>query len=1137
MLPVSGKPNLPELEEQVLARWKERGIFKKSLERRKGQPEFVFYEGPPTANAKPALHHVIGRVFKDVIPRYKAMRGFHVPRRAGWDTHGLPVEIAVEKELGIKSKPEIEVYGVAAFNAKARESVWQYKADWEKLTERIGFWLDMETPYITYDNAYIEGVWGVLKAVHERGFLYKGHKVVPWCSRCGTALASHELAQGYKEVTDTAVYTRFKIEDVRFKNTSVLVWTTTPWTLPGNVALAVNPAHQFVKVKDAEGFLILEKSAAERLGFDVASAEVVAAKDLIGLSYEPLFNVAPLKSEKSYKIYPAEFVTAGEGTGVVHTAVMYGEDDYALGVSLGLPQAHTVDEAGNFTSAVSGFAGMRAKNKTTEEKIIAYLTERGSLSKAEQYAHDYPFCWRCDTPVIYYATNSWFIAMSKLRAQLQKANAGVSWKPEHIRDGRFGEWLKEAKDWALSRARYWGTPLPVWECACGHYEVVGSIEDLRASAYIQNIVYGIRHGEADHTVQNIIACDDAVFESHLTPLGREQIRASAEKLKDKKIVAIYCSPFARTRETAEIIQSRCGAPIHYDERLGEVNLGVFNNKDPKEYQGILGDKSADEAYAFVPEGGESRIQVMKRVIECMDEIRGKHKGESVVIVSHGDPLLMLAIGVGSVSRSEHKMNDIFGLGELHEIKANSTPCNASHDLDAHRPFIDEVFLRCSHCDGGKMTRVKEVCDVWLDSGAMPFVLGEHPSRYPADYICEAIDQTRGWFYTLLAVATVLGHEAPYKNVVCYSHLLDKNGKKMSKSRGNIVEPWELIGRHGIDALRWYFYTSAIVREPQKFDEEDVVKNARGLISLIYNSYSFLATYSDGVEVAGEKNILDEWIEARLHETIVSATKDLDAYEIGDAARAIESFANDLSRWYLRRSRKRVEALPVLRRMLLELSKLIAPFMPFFADALYLSLGGKEESVHLEDWPKPDAFDASDVLIAGMAEVRRVASDALALRADLKIKVRQPLASLTILNPKSTIMHHADLLEILKDEVNVKEVLFIIEGEELPVLRSSESVGVKLDIIITPELKTEGIYRDLVRMAQGLRQSAGFVPADKAVFVTDVAGEAKDALEAMRESFMSSTGASDILFTEVSDCVAEAEEEIAGTPQVRMGIRK
>jgi isoleucyl-tRNA synthetase len=934
MLNSKEKLDLPAVEEKVLAFWKEKDIFRKSLTARKSCPEFVFYEGPPTANARPGTHHVIGRAFKDVIPRYKAMRGYHVPRRAGWDTHGLPVEIEIEKELGIKSKPEIESYGVAAFNAKAKASVWKYKEEWERLTERVGFWLDMERPYITYENSYIENLWALVKEIDRKGLLYKGHKVVPWCARCGTALSSHELAQGYKEVTDTSAYVSFEITSGPQKGSHIVAWTTTPWTLLGNVALAVNPAHVFVSIPDAGKNFIIEKNAAVRMKLPFEGE--FSAREIIGLSYKPLFDIPALKSDASYKIYAADFVTNENGTGVVHTAVMYGEDDYALGIREGLPAAHTVDEAGNFTEAVPvEFRGLRAKNATTEEKIIAYIKDAGRLLMTEPYKHEYPFCWRCGTAVLYYATNAWFIAMSRLREDLSAANAAVNWTPAHIKDGRFGEWIHGVKDWAVSRARYWGTPLPVWECVpCGMYKVIGSSAEL-----------------------------------------------------------------------------------------------------PKESRDDAGNK------------------------------------------------------------------------------------------DLHRPFIDLITLPCEKC-GDDMVRVKDVMDVWFDSGAMPFASGEFPGRYPADYICEAIDQTRGWFYTLMAVGVLAGKGSPYRNVTCYSHLLDKQGKKMSKSKGNGVDPWELIAAYGADAVRWHFYSSAIVKDAQKFDERDFAKGSRSLIALIYNSFVFLETYGKDVSVftfdREPQNILDRWIIGRVHETAQVAATRLDAYQVAEATEVIELLADDLSRWYLRRSRKRVDTLPVLKYVLLEISKLIAPFMPFFAEALYKSLGGPKESVHMEDWFAPHDVVADDELIALMAEVRRVASLALADRAEAKIKVRQPLVSLTV---KAGILDgKAKLCAILADEINVKEIRFNA-GMEKETL---------LDITITPELEREGIYRDLVRMAQGLRQSAGCTPHEAVTFHIEAGDAARTALEVMRSEFVKDVNAKDLVFSAAQKVTAEATEEIGGS-SVRMGI--
>ena len=895
MLKINKDFNLPKVEEEVLSFWRKNRVFEKSLALRQaqGKKHYVFFEGPPTANAKPGIHHVLARVFKDIILRYKTMSGFFVARRAGWDTHGLPVEIEIEKKLGFKNKQDIEKYGITKFNKLARESVWQYKKDWEDLTERIGFWLDLEHPYITYENQYIEKLWGIFKEIDKRGLLYKSHKVVPWCSRCGTALSSHELAQGYEETKDLAVFVKFPISNSQFPKTYIFSWTTTPWTLPGNVALAINPKHKFVKVPDPEekgSWLILEKESVHRLWPKIASSQeaIIGVKELLGLEYEPLFKIPALQSPTSYKIYPADFVTADEGTGVVHTAVMYGEDDYELGKKVGLPQFHTVDEQGRFIKEVPVVGGMYVKAPETEKKIIEHLKAQSLLLKVEPYTHDYPFCWRCGTPVLYYARDSWFIAMSKLRKELQAANKKINWIPGHLREGRFGEWLKEVKDWAISRERYWATPLPIWIC---------------------------------------VKCDNKVV-----------ISSSKE------------------------IEERGGKP-------------------PK---------------------------------------------------------------------------------------------------DLHRPYIDDVVLKCPEC-GGEMRRVKEVMDVWFDSGAMPFASGEYPERYPADYICEAIDQTRGWFYTLLAVGVLMKKGTPYKNVISLGHVLDKQGRKMSKSLGNTVDPWQMINKYGIDVVRWYFYTINPPGEPKRFDEGDLNLVYRRFHSLVYNSYLFWASYSidanlrmNANDTNSNANVLDRWILARLNETTAKVTERLDDYDIGTAAKAIELLVDDLSHWYIRRSRRRPEALPVLGYVLLEISKLIAPFTPFFAEALFQSLNPKpytlNPSIHLTDWPKADKKLIDKKLLGQMAQIRQWTSQALAARAEAGIKVRQPLAKLKISarggshayrqagvsggkNEKLKI--NEELLNILKDEVNVKEIVFDnkIKNE------------IELDIKITPELRQEGIYRELVRLIQ------------------------------------------------------------------------
>ena len=1124
MLKNGDKFSLPEVEEKVLHFWDEQDIFKKSLLKNapkkgaKGQKgmagkKFVFYEGPPTANGRPGIHHVLGRSYKDVVLRYKTMDGFFVPRKGGWDTHGLPVEIEVEKALGLKSKKEIEVYGIAEFNKKCKESVWKYKDEWEKLTKRVGFWLDMENPYITYKNEYMETIWWTLSEINKKKLLYKGYKIVPWCTRCGTALSSHELAQGYKEVEDTSVYAKFKVkkgerlgEFVVDNATYILSWTTTPWTLPGNVALAVGEKIEYVIVEVGEGNkkekFVLAKPRLEVLEGEHAILHTIKGKDLVGVHYEPLFPIEAFMSgsakDASYKVYPADFVTTEDGTGVVHTAVMYGEDDYKLGKKVGLPEVHTVTEQGTFIDGVPEFAGVYVKAKGTEDKILAALEAKNLLLKKELYKHEYPFCWRCSTPLLYYGRSSWFIEMSKLRTELQKENRTVNWIPENIREGRFGEWIKEAKDWAISRERYWATPLPIWECeTCKTTEVLGSVKELEATQPKSvNHYILIRHGEAENNVRNIINTWPEKTKSHLTPKGRAAVEKLAKKLSKRKIDIMFASDITRTKETAGILKERLGIPLIFDERLREINVGVLNGMPIKEYQNFFATKM--EKFTRAPEGGENLTELRARMFGFIQDMEKKYKGKTIAIVSHEDPLWLLTSSMQGwtdekiIAEKEGKLGVFLDAGEMREEEFRMLPRDETGMFDMHRPYIDAVKYSCKKCDG-VMKRIPEVLDVWFDSGAMPFAQAHYPFEkgvipdFPAEYICEGMDQTRGWFYTLLAISTLLGKHTPYKNVISLGLILDKNGQKMSKSKGNVVSPWDMVQKYGIDVVRWYFYTVNPPGEAKKFDELELAKTSRQFFTLIYNSFIFFDLYSNRkfIPKSAPKpvNLLDKWIMARLHETIEGATKHMDKYEVGEAARLVEDFVGDMSRWYIRRSRRRLqkpeskkeyaEVSTVFGYVLVELSKLMAPFTPFFAEALHKSLANNMKvSVHLEDWPKAEKKFIDKNLIEGMAEVRLAASIALAKRAEKGIKVRQPLAELKLKSVK--LEGKKALIEILKDEVNVKKVTF----------DKSLSEDVELDTVVTHELMEEGLLRELVRMVQDLRQDAGFSPKDAIVLHVD-----------------------------------------------------
>ena len=1024
---MESKTNQKELE--ILKFWQGHKIFEKTLEKKSSKGDFVFYEGPPTANAAPGVHHVLARAFKDVLPRYKTMQGFQVSRKAGWDTHGLPVELQVEKKLGIKSKPEIEnivpgnsEQSIIKFNAECKKTVWQFKDEWEKLTARIGFWLDMKNPYITYENEYIESVWAVIKKADERGLLYQGHKVVPFCTRCGTALSSHEVAQGYREVTEDSVYIKCQVtKGNKFVQTDdyILTWTTTPWTLPGNVALAVGPDVTYVRVKRFTGtfdsnnkpiydnvilakkiYQELEKQVGSILAepFDLEFTEgyegqnihtqfgIVGefkGKDLVGVSYEPLFPgaVDGKNNKTAWQVVPADFVTTIDGTGIVHTAVMYGEDDYNLGEKVGLPKQHTVSLEGKFLSHISELAGRHVKDEQTTKLIFQYLKDKGLLFKITPYKHDYPFCWRCDSPLLYYAKDSWFIKMTALQRDLLKNAKKINWVPSHIKDGRFGEWISGIKDWAISRERYWGTPLPIWICQTGNLKSQPRLPSPTAPARLRLRVNSLAGGQ----VSNLKSMDG------------------------------------------------CGA-----------------------------------------------IKVIGSIME-IEKLSGK------------------------------KIDDL------------------------HRPFIDQVTFACQ-C-GGTMKRVAEVIDVWLDSGAMPFAQYHYPfanqklidkkQQFPADFISEAIDQTRGWFYTLLAVSTIMDKGPSYLNVICLGHVNDAKGQKMSKSKGNIISPWAVIEKNGADALRWYLFTINQPGDAKNFDIQGVTEANKKILILLENILSFYKLYasvnnvilsemknlskksrdsSPAAQNDMAKNVLDRWIIVRLNQLIELVSTQLDVYHIVEPARAIGKFVNELSTWYVRRSRERFKSgdatgVKTLGYVLLELSKLMAPFPPFIAEEVYRRVNGDKESVHLADWPASTKVSARQAKILDEMELaRKIVEIAHSIRHDKQIKVRQPLSVLQYDgNPLSPEMY-----EIVKDEVNVKEVIkskinwsdhisipsgasgvFIGEADRsefIAVSKGSSSVNfvLSLNTEITAELKLEGEMREIIRQINQLRKENGLTIQDKIV---------------------------------------------------------
>ncbi len=1149
-------------EERVLEFWKKNNIFEKSLKKPSPKGEFIFYEGPPTANGKPGIHHLEARAFKDLIPRYKTMRGYHVRRKGGWDTHGLPVELQVEKKLGLNSKKAIEEYGVAQFKKECKESVWEYLEYWNKFTERMGYFVDQKNPYVTYHNDYIESVWNVIKKVNEQNLLYKDYKVVPWCPRCGTALSSHELAQGYEDIKDLSVYVKFKVKGQ--ENTFILAWTTTPWTLPGNVALAVgeNIKYTALRIQGTQELYILANDRIASVFKDQPIEivhENILGKDLVGLEYEPLYpffkNVISEsekpKLDKAYKVYLADFVTTEDGTGVVHTAVMYGQDDFVLGNEIGLPKHHLVGLDGKFLSGTGFLEGRFVRDEEVAVDIIKDLAGRGLLFKKEKYEHSYPHCWRCKTALIYYARDSWYIKISdRIKKGMIEENETINWEPSHIREGRFGEWLKDAKDWAISRERYWGTPLPVWTCdTCKKVDVIGGIEELKSKTRKSgNRYFVMRHGEAENNIQEDVFHEEEELRAKLTEKGKGQIKDSSKNFK-AKVDAVFCSTMVRAKETAELFCEQINFPkdkVIYDERIKEWTPStLFEGKQRISFKEYYDYKYLDHPDEVLP-GGESFAQVIKRVGDFIYEINSKYSNKNILIISHGNATSALSFIVGgfSLDSLSSKNNPLIYLknAEIREFNFVPLPHNENYELDLHKPYIDEVELRCTHSTGGqvcggKLSRSKEVMDVWLDSGAMPFAEDHYPFEnrkwiegkgYPADFISEAIDQTRGWFYTLHAVGVLMGRGKAFKNVICLGHLLDAKGKKMSKSLGNVIDPWNMMDKYGADTLRLWMYSVNQPGESKNFDEKTVLELHRQVFGLLYNVLAFYDLYRDKSleekECKHPSNILDKWILSRLDELINISTENLDSFKLLEPARAIRDFIGDLSTWYLRRSRDRIksssaegsgrtqegdEAKRTLYYVLKTLVKIMAPFAPFATEDIWLKLKNEKdkESVHLEKWPEERKKILQEIfgflkkapVVEEMEKTREIVSLGLEARQRAGIKVRQPLSSIQIKMKDGTL--EDEYIALIKDELNVKEIIFNEEIEN----------EILLDTNLTEELKEEGFYRELLRGIQDIRKKMGLTPNDVVSIAVETSEEGKKLIRKFETDLLKVVLASKIEF--------------------------
>ena len=968
-----------DMEKDVLKLWQERDVIQKNFDLNEDGKYFTFYDGPPTANGKPHIGHVLTRVMKDLIPRYKVMKGYKVLRKAGWDTHGLPVELEIEKKLGISGKQEIENYGVEKFIHQCKDSVFTYSTMWKDMSEKIGFWVDMDSPYVTYHNDYIESVWWALSQMWNKNLLYKGHKVLPYCPRCGTSLSSHEVAQGYKDVKESTAVTKFKVKGE--ENKYILAWTTTPWTLPSNVALTINKKYDYIEAKVGEEYYILAKELLHSV-FGDTEYEIVKefkGEDILGLEYEQLFKFHT-PEEKAFFVIHGDFVTLTDGTGIVHTAPAYGEDDNIVCKAHNLPLINLVDAEGKFVDCVEPWKGLFVKK--ADPKILEYMKEHGMLFKSEKFTHSYPHCWRCDTPLLYYPKESWFVRMTSLKENLLENNNKINWYPDNIRTGRFGKFLENVIDWGISRDRYWGTPLPIWECDCGHKDCIGSIEDL------------------------------------------------------------------------------------------------------------------------------------------------KKKGMDV-----------------------------------------------PENIELHKPYIDKVHLKCEKC-GGEMKRTHEVIDCWFDSGSMPFAQYHYPfenkelfeANFPAQFISEAVDQTRGWFYTLLAISTSIFERNPFENCVVLGHVLDKQGIKMSKHKGNVVDPFDVIESQGADSTRWHFYTASAPWLPTRFSKDDVAEAQRKFLSTLWNVYSFYVLYAeidefnptDYAEFKSE-NVMDKWIISKLNTLVKTVDEDLENYKITQAALAIEDFVDELSNWYVRRNRSRywsesltedkIGAYMTLYKVLVTLCKVSAPFVPFITEEMYQNLvvsfdDKAPESIHLCNWPEYDVELVDEKLEKEMDMAYSIVKLGRSARNGANIKNRQPLSKMLI-STTSLPEYYGD---IIKDELNIKSVEFgsdlsqyvnfeikpnlpvlgkaygklipgirkeiaqrnqmelaqtiqnggvvsinvsgseiVLNGENLLVtmqglqgfaFSGEGEIGVVLDTTITEELKEEGHLREIISKIQNMRKESGFEVADK-----------------------------------------------------------
>ena len=1087
-------------EEATVLFWKEQNIFEQSVAKDAAKGSCVFYDGPPFATGLPHYGHILGGTGKDVFARYKTMQGFTVPRKWGWDCHGLPIETIVEKSLGIKSKKEILDMGLDAFAREARSKVLGFVGDWKKVVDRTGRFANFDGSYKTMNNSYIESVWWALSQFNEKGLVYEGVRVLPYCTRCQTPLAKAEIAMdnSYKDITDISVYVKFKVQDQ--ENTYLVAWTTTPWTLPGNTALAVNPEIDYVKVQDEAGdFYVLAKERFTVLADKFNNATLVEefkGAHLVGKSYQPLFDYfvgdeSIPHVDNGWKIYGADYVSVDTGSGIVHLAPVYGEEDMVLAKEKHIPFVYHVGTDGLFVSKATDFAGQQAKPKEDHQSgdvlIIKKLAEKGLLFAKEKISHSYPHCYRCETPILYYALPSWFIKVSdELKTKMLEQNERINWVPNHLKNGRFEHVIKTAPDWNISRNRFWASPLPIWKTESGKVEFVPSIEKMKELTIKSGNTYSLmRHGEAESNLTHVWNLDGS---DKLTEQGIEQAKNAAKLFEQERGApdVIICSPFTRTHQTAKLVAQHFGineTEIVTDIRLKEWFVGSkFAGTSIPEFIANIEQEKKD-IYNQGYDDGESFKDVVARTGKCLYELEEKYQGKNILIVAHASALkAMIMVARGVSSENSSKLDDelvAFKNVEVRPLDFVPLSHNEYFELDLHKPYIDEVKLATK--EGEPLTRIPEVIDCWFESGSMPFAQDHYPferphwqqENFPGQFVVEYIAQTRTWFYYTLLVSTVLFGQTPFLNVVTTGNLNGTDGRKMSKSLGNYPDPMLLINKYGTDALRLYLMSSVLMKgEDSDFLEKSVDDMYKRVIGRLTNVLSFYQLYRDTSietnQAPQTTSVLNTWILTRLAQVINEVTTAMESYDVTEAVRPLDGFVDDLSTWYLRRSRDvikdgDVESKQVLYVVLKEFSKVMAPFAPFIVEHVWqeLKLDTDVESVHLANWSSVEKVDQH--VLDEMQKTRDVVSKALELRASSGIKIRQPLSKLVVPDSQKMSEHY---IELVLDEVNIKHVEFS---------QSSETV---LDTTITPELEEEGKVRDLIRAIQQARKDANLTPDQK-----------------------------------------------------------